>query len=143
MVETVDVSRLEALEREVADLRSRVLVLENRRAVSSVDVEALTAILPALAGARGSEWFTIGELRASDADGVRLVLAGWSSRRLGKLFARAAGLTVDGFVLEHAGKSHSAALWRVLAVVGEFHTPQTPRPPSVRLDAMRPSNPGD
>jgi hypothetical protein len=82
----------------------------------------------------GSSWFTVRELRASERAAVQLVLAGWSSRRLGKLLARAVGMVIDGFVIERAGKVHGAACWSVVAIVGESDSLETPRassPPRV------------
>ncbi len=104
------------------------------------DAQELERIWPVVGGALGSEWFTIRELRASEHVAVQLVLSDWSSRRLGKLFARAVGASIAGFVLEQSGRSHGAACWRV---VGEFQTPDSPPTRFARVGAMRSLSQGD
>ena len=103
-------ARLEAL-------GARVQALEQAE-LQPGDVDALTAMLPVLVGLKGSDcWFTVGEVRAADTVAVRIAFDGWSSQRIGKLFARAAGLTVAGFRLERASKAHGARLWKIVAVL--------------------------
>lgn len=132
---------IDVLLARVAALEARVVALERQRQTfSRADADALARLLPAFGGAFGSEWFTVRELQASETVAVRVVLSGWSSKRLGKLFARAVGASIAGFALEQSGKAHGAACWRV---VGEFETRETPLTPSVAIAAMRPLSQGD
>ena len=96
------------------DIQRRLTQLERVRALSRSDLDALGRILPAVAGAFGSRLFAVCELFEHDAPGLRVVLRGRSSRAVGRLFARAAGLDVTGYVIERVGvERHAALLWRV------------------------------
>ena len=100
-------------------LASRVEALEARdaaRRLSRVDRDRLRAILPAITGAFGSSTFLVREALASDAPGLRLVLADVAARSLGRLLRRATGVPVDGYVVERVTVEDGAVLWRVEAV---------------------------
>lgn len=97
-----------------AKLDEILKLLTRQRALSREDLRALARMLPAIGGALGSEPFLARDLIASDNRSVRLVVQGYSSKRLGKLFMRAAGQQVDGYVVEEAGEELRVVLWRVL-----------------------------
>jgi hypothetical protein len=135
------VEALEAARSTTTDPVDDALLL--KVVISQPDRGALQAILPAIAGAQGSNWFTLKELRSSSSAGVQIVLAGLSSERVGRLFARAVGLSIDGYRLERGGKSHGAALWRIVAIIGELQPPQPPRPSGATCAGVSPWGSGD
>lgn len=108
---------LERLERIEAALGR--LVPEPR--LTRADRLALQSLLPALYGEYESTPFLARDVQHS----VRLrgVSTGWSSKRLGKLFARAAGVMVQGVYIERHGFEGHAVLWRVVSfrVSGVFN----------------------
>lgn len=97
----------------LAAIERRLALLERGRSLSRSDRDALARILPAVAGALGSELFTVREVFERDAPGLRVVLRGRSSRAVGRLFARAAAQDVNGYVVERVSVERHAALWRV------------------------------
>jgi hypothetical protein len=80
------------------------------------DREALERILPAVAGALGSEYFLAIEAVASENAAIVLVLAGMNARRLGKLLRRGDGVPVAGHAVHARGTEAGAVLWEVLRV---------------------------
>ena len=93
--------------------------VEARQSPSSLcrpDREALQRILPAVAGALGSEYFLASETVASANAALVLVLAGMNARRLGKLLRRGDGVSVAGYVVHARGTESGAVLWEVLRV---------------------------
>jgi hypothetical protein len=103
---------LDDVMRELVAIRA---LLEDRRRppLSRDDRDQLAQILPAAAGAWGSEPFASREL-AADA-GVRVVLRGLSIKRVGKLLSRGTGTPINGLMLERAGHEINVNLWRVVA----------------------------
>jgi hypothetical protein len=102
----------------VVELRARVAAIEHRLSHSTLrreDRATLERILPALAGALGSECFLAAEAVASNNPALVLVLAGMNARRLGRLLRRADGLEVCGYVARASGTEAGAILWSVLA----------------------------
>lgn len=81
------------------------------------DLARLTRLLPAIAGALGSEDFTSRDLVEHAAPGLQLVLRGLSAKQVGRLLARAAGVEVGGWVVERRGLEINVGLWRVVAAV--------------------------
>lgn len=77
-----------------------------------VDRDRLARLLPAIAGALGSEVFTVNELLEHRP--VRLVLDGLDARSVGRLLHRATGVPVDGYLVERVGAELHRALWRVV-----------------------------
>jgi hypothetical protein len=110
-----------ALQREIlAELRAIRHLLEHRgrpASLSRADQELLGRLLPAITGALGSALFTTKELFEIDAPGVRLVITGLTSTRIGRLFRRAEGQQVDGYLVQRAGAEAHAAVWQVVRVV--------------------------
>lgn len=103
---------------ELAALRARMDAVEHRLFHSTLrreDRATLERILPALAGALGSECFLAAEAVASDNPALVLVLAGMNARRLGRLLRRADGVEVCGYVARASGTEAGAVLWSVLA----------------------------
>jgi hypothetical protein len=80
------------------------------------DRAALSRILPAVAGALGSEYFLASEAVASANPALVLVLAGFNARRLGRLLRRADGVEVCGYVAHASGTEAGAVLWDVSRV---------------------------
>lgn len=106
---------------ELAALRARVDAVERRLSPGAdlrrEDRAALERILPALAGALGSENFLASEAVTSDNPALVLVLEGMHARRLGKLLRRGDGVPVAGYVVHARGRETGAVLWEVLRVL--------------------------
>jgi hypothetical protein len=77
----------------------------------------LERILPAIAGALGSEYFLAREAVASANPALVLVLANMNARRLGKLLRRGNGVPVAGYVVHARAMEGGAVLWEVLRVL--------------------------
>jgi hypothetical protein len=93
--------------------------LEQQRRPSSLsrrDRELLVAMLPAVAGALGSDPFASRDLAADSSPGLRLVLRDLSVKQIGRLLARAEGIPIEGWLVERCGVEINVALWRVVAV---------------------------
>ncbi|HXG70040.1 MAG TPA: hypothetical protein VNJ04_05430 [Gemmatimonadaceae bacterium] len=108
----------DVLEDTLAVLQAIRGLLERQQRPSSLsraDRAVLVRLLPAIAGALGSEWFLSRDLLADHRPAMRLVLADLSSKRLGRLLLRADGVVIDGFVIERGGKELGATLFRVVA----------------------------
>ncbi len=106
---------LEALFEEVRAIRR---LLEERQAPSTLsrpDRAALGRILPAIAGAIGSEWFACRDLEDEDSAALRLVLKGLSTKSVGRLFRRGMGHAVDGYLIERKDRELNVWLWRVVS----------------------------
>ncbi len=107
---------MEALFEEVRAIRR---LLEERQTPSSLsrqDRAALGRILPAIGGTFGSQWFACRDLFEEDSAALRLVLAGYNTKKVGQLFRRGEGQVVDGYVVKQGQRELNAALWRVLRV---------------------------
>ena len=103
-----------------AELRIIRQLVEARGAavrLSRSDRAMLEGLLPAIAGAVGSEAFLVRELLHVDAQGLRGVLGGCSAKALGRLLRRAEGQPVGGYVVERLNTENGAILWRVVKVV--------------------------
>lgn len=110
---------LELLIAEVRGLRDDLARdRRRRRELSRSDRHRLARLLPAIAGALGSEPFLTRDLFESDSAALGFVLQGWTAIRIGRLFQRAEGAAVDGYVIERDGVELHATLWRVLQVPG-------------------------
>jgi hypothetical protein len=114
------VSPIEALLRElvteVKGLRADLTRDGRRSHLTRADRDRLAQILPAIAGALGSEPFASRDL--SDASpGLRVVLRGLSVKQIGRLLSRAEGVPIDGWLVERCGIEINVALWRVVATV--------------------------
>ena len=114
-IELVDASaaRLTLLEARVAAIEHRLSSSTLRRE----DCAVLERILPALAGALGSEYFLAREAVASANPALVLVLANLNARRLGKLLRRGNGVLVGGYVVHAQGMEAGAVLWEVRRVL--------------------------
>jgi hypothetical protein len=104
--------------------------------LSREDRARLARLLPAIAGALGSEPFLARDLFEHAAPAVRLVRRGLTPRRIGRLFRRAAGEAVAGYLVEAVDVELGAVLWRVVQVA-EFPENEKvsvpPRDPRGRL----------
>jgi hypothetical protein len=101
----------------LAELRARMDAVEHRLSSSTLrreDRAALERILPAIAGALGSEYFLASEAVTSDNPALVLVLGAMDARRLGNLRRRGADLPIDGYIVHAQGMEAGAVLWQVL-----------------------------
>ena len=91
----------------------RALLEDERRPtpLNRADHELLTRLLPAIAGAFGSEPFASRDLFT--AAGVRVVVRDSSVKRIGQLLGRGVGTPINGLVIERAGHELSVCLWRL------------------------------
>src|SRR5262249_54196777 len=108
---------LDAILAEVRALR-RQIQARPRSTLSRHDRAALTRLLPAIGGVFGSEVKTVREVVASGAPAIRVVLEalGLSPRSLGRLFTRADGIPIEGYLVRRDGEESHAGLWRVVGV---------------------------
>jgi hypothetical protein len=112
--EKVGSTSVEDVRLRLAAVERRLSVLERGRApICRADHDALARILPAVAGVFGSNLVAVRELFEHEAPGLRVVLRGRSSRAVGRLFARAVGQDVNGYIVERVSVERHAALWRV------------------------------
>jgi hypothetical protein len=116
-VPTLDDVMRELLEqrRELLEHRALLRQLLERRPtpLSAADRDRLARVLPAIVGAFGSEPFTSRDLLADAA--VRLTVRPMTAKQIGKLLARAAGVPIEGLIVERDGAELKACLWRVVA----------------------------
>ena len=108
-----------ALASRVAQIETRLARVEQRLSPSPLrreDHAALQRILPAIAGALGSECFLSSEIVASDNPALVLVLADMNARRLGRLLRRGDGVEVEGYMVRASGTEAGAVLWCVYRV---------------------------
>jgi hypothetical protein len=103
----------------LAELRAIRALLERRdrghpQSLSREDVDLLRRILPATAGVRGSERLTSWDLVEDDAPAIRLAVGQMTAKQIGKLFARAAGIAVDGFMVRRVGVECHATAWQIV-----------------------------
>jgi hypothetical protein len=114
---------LDLLRELVAGQRRIIELLERGHrptTLNRTDRTRLAQLLPAIAGALGSELFHSADIFEHDAAALRLVRAGLSPKQLGRLLRRAAGQPIDGYVVEREGIETGAVLWRVKKHVPEF-----------------------
>jgi hypothetical protein len=110
--------QIAALVADVAVLKAAEAARVQRQQVAGLrrgDAAALVKILPAIAGAWGSEPFLSEHL--ADTAGLRIVLAGRSPKKIGRLLARAEGVPLAGYVVEADGKDGNRRRWRVRGVL--------------------------
>src|SRR5689334_10776004 len=89
-------------------------LLETKRArtrtLTASDKETLSQILHAVAGKRGSGFFTVHQVKS---DNVLKKLAPMTARRLGKLLSRSIGTNIDGLSVERNSTENGAIVWQV------------------------------
>jgi hypothetical protein len=116
-------------------LRQILAALERQRLslpMTRGDTAALATLLPPIGGAVGFEPFLVRDLFKHPSTALRLVLRGQRAIKMGRLFQRAAGHAIDGYLVERAGAELHTALWRVLQVVEgnrEVNFPPSPHAP--------------
>ena len=121
-VEPADAAALLAeLTAEVRALRSEVAALRVPR-LAPADCATLARLLPAIREAVGPRVFSIGDLaehaRLPTPEALALrdalgPLDAGATRRLGKLFARALGVHVEGLLVQHVGEDRDGATWMI------------------------------
>jgi hypothetical protein len=107
---------------EILDVQRRILAaLEQRRTpypLTRADRMRLAPMLPAIAGALGSEPFTSRDLVADDAaPALRVVCGTLSIKQIGRLLARAEATPIDGWLVERCGVEINVTLWRIVRAV--------------------------
>jgi hypothetical protein len=103
----------------VAELRALRTATPLRRPspLTRRDRARLERLLPAVAGVKGSEKFTVDDVITLPA--VRVVVGRLTARHVGRLLRRAVGVAIDGLTVERTDeKELNRVLWRVVAVVG-------------------------
>jgi len=103
---TLEVRAWRAEQRDRAELTPRP-------ALSRADQALVQILLPAIAGAVGSDWFVVHEVIALAA--VQLVLQGRNAHQVGRLLRRASGRPVAGLLVERGGTESQRTQWRVVA----------------------------
>jgi len=133
-----DVAVLDLL-RELVVGQQRILHLLERHHQSPPspltrgDRALLAQLLPAIAGALGSEEFCSRDLTCHSAPALRLVLRQRSAKSIGKLLARAEGIPIADFVVQRRGTELRVGLWRVVGVSIRCESP-TAGAPSDEMD---------
>ena len=106
---------LRELVTEVRGLRADMRQQRRPAATLSRDDRAvLSRLLPAIAGALGSEPFTSRDLPYA-SPGLRVVLHDMTVKQIGMLLSRAEGVPIEGWIVERCGIEINVTLWRVLA----------------------------
>jgi hypothetical protein len=99
---------------EVRSLRAELAAMRTARVLCRADRQALARILPAIGGAMGSDLFVAREVVRHDSSAVQVALDGMNAKSLGRLFLRADGIAIDGYVVQREGAELNCALWRVV-----------------------------
>ncbi len=101
----------------LSELRAIRQLLEGQQqpALSRADRAILGRILPAIAGAIGSEWFACRDLEEENSAALRLVSTGMSTKSVGRLFRRGMGHPVSGYLIERKDRELNVWLWRVVS----------------------------
>ena len=109
----------EEFQREVLARLARIEKLLECRQPGRSDEALMSKLLPAIAGKIGSDEFTTREVlrRIAIAE-----IAGMGTHKLGMLFARCVGMSIDGLAIERISKPKaSAVLWRCVAKPSSPH----------------------
>ena len=97
--------------RQVRVLLERSLEARRPAQLNHEDRRLPATLLPATAGAFGSEPFASRDL--VDAPGVRVVVRDLTVKQIGQLLGRSVGRPVGGLAVERAGSALGVCLWRV------------------------------
>jgi hypothetical protein len=100
------------------DLIRQALERQQHSPLSRADRVRLARVLPAVAGAIGSELFLTHELFESDSAALRVALRGLNTRKVGRLLGRAEGTPIGGLVVERVTSEAGAIVWRVAEFLG-------------------------
>lgn len=111
------VELLAAVLAELRGLRADLAAAREPRpsTVNRGDRVLLARMLPAIAGAYGSEVFSARDLTEDTRPAVRLVMDGLTAKQVGKLFSRADGIAIDGLMVQRAGVEFHVTSWRIVA----------------------------
>ena len=85
-------------------------------ALSRADRGLLADLLPAIAGALGSQLFTTRELFEGGQPALAVVTASLNTRQVGRLLKRAEGQPIAGYMVQRDGEELHMVLWRVVQV---------------------------
>ena len=86
--------------------------------LSAADRALLQRLLPVIDGCWGASVWTVADLldRATEDDDVHEILGDTNARKVGRLFARAQGVSLNNWRLERAQHVRDGWLWQVLRV---------------------------
>jgi hypothetical protein len=116
-LEAETVALLRALLAEIRALRADLRPRPQVATLSRADRAHLARLLPVIAAGRGSALFTVAELLADDAPGLRIVLTGCSARQLGRLLRRALGLPIGDLMVQSDAVEAHRRLWQIVKVI--------------------------
>jgi hypothetical protein len=85
-----------------------------RSPLKQFDREALGRLLPAIGGVLGGEHFLAAEIEAHQAPAIRVARRSLNAKQLGRLFRRANGIPVEGYMVSEQSSEGGAILWQVL-----------------------------
>ena len=111
---------IEALLRELVDGQRQIIRLLKRQqqrptsTLSREDRSTLARLLPAIGGVYGSDQFSSRDLAEDTRPAVRLVVRGWSVKRISKLFARADGISSNGLMVQKQGVKFQVTVWQIV-----------------------------
>jgi hypothetical protein len=85
-----------------------------RSPIKPGDREALRRLLPAIGGALGDEHFLAAEIETHTSPAIQVARRNLNAKQLGRLFKRASGVSVEGFMVSAQSEESGAILWQVL-----------------------------
>lgn len=113
-------ARLEALEARIAALEAQEAARTQRQRIAGLrrgDQALAAQLLPALAFRLGSCEFLSDYLSETRDPNLRYIVAGRSTKTIGRLLSRIEGVAFGDDVLEAAGKVNNRRQWRVRRIV--------------------------
>ena len=115
-VEALLLAQLKAQHEIVSEVRAlrEVLTRDRRPLLSREDRVILRRILPAIVGVRRSERLTSRDLVEDDTPAIRLAVGSMTAKQIGKLFARAASVQIDGLMVQKDGVDFRVTAWRIV-----------------------------
>lgn len=96
------------VEQRLAALEAAVAELQAQRTLDTADVFALTDLLPQIFAAYPEQTFCANEL-----DVIPNIEDFGSTRSVGRLLQRCAGVPINGFRIERVAPSREGTIWRV------------------------------
>ena len=125
---------LRAVLDELAALRADLRTRGQPAPLTPEDHAILRKLLPVIGGLYGSAEFYSAEICEHDAPALRLVAAGLTPRRLGRLLRRAADTPIGGYMVQRGPRRRAPLLWHVVEVAANTNlsVPHAASPPMRR-----------